>query len=232
MCGRFVRNCSIADIAEEFGAEEPPFDLPPSYNVAPGQTIPVITRNGKKKVVSCKWGFIPSWAKDPKTGYRMINARAETVALKPAFRSAYKNARALIPASGFYEWKKEGSEKAPFYIRLKSRDPFGFAGLYTLWRSAGGEQICTCTIITTDANQLLVPVHNRMPVIIRKEDEDLWLDPPDTSSDLHLLLKPYEPDDMECYSVSRLVNSPANNSPECIKRVSVKVRKRDRRKKM
>jgi len=220
MCGRFVRECSIPDIAGEFGVEEPPFDQPPSYNVAPGQSIPVIIRNGKKKLVSCKWGFIPSWAKDPKTGYRMINARAETVAEKPAFRSAYKNARALVPASGFYEWKKEGSKKAPFYIRLKSRNHFAFAGLYSIWTSPGGEQVCTCTILTTDANQLLVPVHDRMPVIIRKGDEDRWLAPPDTKNDLQSLLTPYESEDMECYSVSQLVNSPANNSPECIKRVT------------
>jgi putative SOS response-associated peptidase YedK len=217
MCGRFVRDCSIPDIAEEFGVEEPPFDLPPSYNVAPGQQTPIIISSGNKKLVSCRWGFIPSWAKDPKTGYRMINARADTVAQKPAFRSAYKNARALVPANGFYEWKKDGSEKVPFYIRLKSRKPFGFAGLYSIWSSPGGEQICTCTIITTDANQLLEPVHDRMPVIIRKQDEDLWLDPSANSNDLHSLLTSYEAGDMECYNVSRLVNSPANNSPECIK---------------
>lgn len=219
MCGRFVRDCSIPDIAEEFGLEEPPFELPPSYNVSPGQDIPVIISSGNKKLVSCKWGFVPSWAKNPKTGYRMINARAESVDRKPAFRSAYKNARALIPATGFYEWKKEGSDKSPFYIHLKPRKLFGFAGLYSIWTSPGGERICTCTIITTDTNQLLVTVHNRMPVIIRKQDEDLWLDPPDKRSDLHSLLTPYESGDMECYSVSRLVNSPANNSPECIKRI-------------
>jgi len=220
MCGRFVRDCSIRDIVEEFGVEEPPFDLPPSYNVAPGQSIPLIISSGNKKLVSCKWGFIPSWAKDPKTGYRMMNARAETVAQKPAFRSALKTARALIPASGFYEWKKEGTEKAPFYIRLKSRKHFGFAGLYSMWTSPGGEQICTCTIITTDANKLLEPVHNRMPVIIRKGDEDRWLDQTDQKNDLRSILTPYESEDMECYSVSQLVNSPANNSPECIKRAS------------
>lgn len=219
MCGRFVRECSIPDIAQEFGVEGPSFDLPPSYNVAPGQNIPVVIRNGKKKLVLCKWGFVPSWAKDPKTGYRMINARAETVSQKPGFKAAYNNARALVPASGFYEWKEEGGETFPFYIRLKSRKLFGFAGLYSIWTSPGGEEIFTCTIITTDTNQLLSPVHDRMPVIIRKEDQDRWLAPPGNSCDLQSLLTPYESSDMECYSVSRLVNSPANNSPECIRRV-------------
>ena len=165
----------------------------------------------------CKWGLIPSWAKDPKIGYKMINARAETVAEKQSFRSSFKKHRVLIPANGFYEWKKEGKSKIPFYISLKSGAPFGFAGLLSEWISPEKKQICTCTIITTGANDLLQNIHDRMPVIIKKEEEDMWLHNEEDRNVLQALLKPYPSDEMDYYAVSTMVNSPANNSPECIK---------------
>jgi len=150
----------------------------------------------------------------------MINARSETAAQKPAFRSAFERTRALVPASGFYEWKKGGGEALPFFIRLKSRTPFGFAGLYSVWTSPEGELTCTCAILTTAANELVRPLHDRMPVIIRKKDEDRWLARDVKLDDLQSILAPYDPGEMECFGVSPLVNSPAHDSPECIRRVS------------
>jgi putative SOS response-associated peptidase YedK len=218
MCGRFVRDSSIPEIADAFNVEEPPFDLPRSYNIAPSQEIAIILNDGKKIVSKCKWGFIPSWSKDPKIGYKMINARAETVAEKPSFRDAFKSKRALIPANGFYEWKREEKLRKPFYIFLKSGKPFGFAALYNTWISPEGKQVCTSTIITTDANQLLAPVHDRMPVIIYKEDEQLWLNPAATEKNVLVpLLRPYDSEEMNCHEVSALVNSPSRNSPDCIR---------------
>ncbi|MEE9523768.1 MAG: SOS response-associated peptidase, partial [Thermodesulfovibrionales bacterium] len=180
MCGRFVRNSSIPEIAKEFDADEPPFEMETSYNVAPTQNIVIVINDGENKLVQCKWGFIPSWAKDDKMAHKMINARGETVSDKPAFRSAFKKQRCLVVADGFYEWKKEGKSRIPVYIRLRSRKPFGLAGLYSVWHSPEGKDICTSTIITTDSNKLVAPVHNRMPVIIREEARDLWLDPEDS----------------------------------------------------
>lgn len=220
MCGRFVRYSSIYDLANEFSVEEHPPDLPPSYNIAPSHDVLIITNQGGKRFASCRWGFIPSWSKDPKAGYKMINARAETVADKPSFREALMSKRILVAADGFYEWQKKGDAKDPFFIGLKSGRPFGFAGLLSMWVSKEGKQVCTCTVITTEANSLLKPVHDRMPVIIRKEDEDIWLDPSlHDKVRLASLMRPYDPEAMDCFKVSALVNSAYNNSPECIKKV-------------
>jgi putative SOS response-associated peptidase YedK len=220
MCGRFVRDLSVAEIANEFEVEEPDFDIPPSYNVAPGQEIVVVINDGKKRLTSCKWGFVPSWSKDASAGYKMINARAETVSEKPSFRNAFKSGRTLVIASGFYEWKKEGKTKIPFHIYQKSERPFGMAGLYSMWKSPEGIQVCTCTIITTDANSLLEPVHNRMPVIIHKQDEYTWLDRTERDSEKLLsFLKPFPSEEISYHSVSSMVNSPRNDSPDCIRAV-------------
>lgn len=220
MCGRFVRYSSIHDIAKEFNAEEPGFDLPPGYNIAPSYEVAIVMNAGKKLLALCKWGFVPSWSKDAAIGNKMINARGESVADQPSFRHAFRSKRVLVAADGFYEWKKQGKIKIPVYIHLKSRKPFGFAGLMSLWTSTEGKQVCTCTIITTNANKLLEPVHDRMPVIIHKTDEDIWLDPSSQDKDnLMSLLKPYEAEEMDYYNVSTIVNSPAHNSPDCIKRV-------------
>lgn len=219
MCGRFVRDASVQEIAETFHIEEPPFDLPPGYNIAPTQEVPVVLDGKPRRLTLCRWGFIPSWSKDASVGSRMINARAETVADKASFRRSFVSRRVLIPASGFYEWKKEGGRKIPFYIHCTSRRVFGFAGLYNLWQSPEGSGICTCTIITTNANSLLQPIHNRMPVIIRREDEDRWLDTPEEDAKtLMPLLAPYPAEEMDFYPVSSLVNSPRNDFPECIRK--------------
>ena len=215
MCGRFVCSSPLREISEAFGVQLPSLDFKPSYNTAPTQKILIINNEGKKQIVYCKWGFVPSWAKDFSIGNRMINARAETVATKPAFRSAFKKRRCLIIANGFFEWLTEGRRKVPVYIKLKSDKLFGFAGLYNTWISPEGEAVCTCTIITTEANELLSEVHDRMPVIVPRDKEDYWLDPKNEDYEgLIAMLKPYPPREMDYYRVSPRVNSPAFNLPE------------------
>lgn len=221
MCGRFVRSSPIVLIAKEFGISKASIAIAPSYNIAPAQDILIICHEGEKQLVSCNWGFIPSWAKDPSTGHKaIINARAETVASKPMFRSVFKKHRCLVIADGFYEWQKAEKSKVPFYIRLRSGRPFGFAGLYSHWTSPEGKTLCTCTIITTAANELIELIHDRMPVIIPKDREDLWLDP-EMHDPVKLLdlLKPYPSEEMEMYQVSTKVNIPAFKSHEAIKPV-------------
>ncbi len=218
MCGRFVTISSIPSIEMAFDIEQPSLDLKPSYNIAPGQKIHIVINDGQRRLIRCRWGFIPFWAKDPSIGYKMINARSETITKKPSFKNVFKKNRCLIVADGFYEWRKEGKIKIPIYIHHKSGEPFGFAGLYNSWTAPGGDPICTCTIITTNANKLLRPVHDRMPVIIPKEKHELWLDPTkQDETDLLPLLKPFDSKEMATYDVSQVVNSPKNNSPACIK---------------
>ena len=216
MCGRAVEISSIKVIAEEFGIANPQITVKPNYNVSPSQNLLVVVRQNTKQLITCQWGFIPSWAKDPAIGHKMINARAETIATKPAFRSAYKKHRCLIVADGFYEWQKTDKGKVPYFIHLKSGKPFGFAGIYSRWSPTEGEGIDTCSIITTSANKLIEPVHDRMPVIISKDSIDAWLgDIADPSS----LLKPYPSEEMELYQVSRMVNDPKHNSPDLLEPV-------------
>jgi Uncharacterized conserved protein len=218
MCGRFTRAVSTAIIQKEFDVDEVSDDFGPSYNIAPTQEVAVIVSDGKKQLVKVRWGLVPSWAKELSVGNKMINARAETITEKASFKRAFKKRRCLIVADGFYEWQKVGETKRPIYIRLKSGKPFGFAGIYETWESEQGEQIITCAIITTGANELMKPIHDRMPVIVPKENENLWLDPGTGDQDLLLeMLKPYPADAMEAYPVSKRVNTPSNNSPECIK---------------
>jgi len=220
MCGRFEIHSAIELIAKIFGIHEWDIEYLPSYNIAPSQDILLVVNDGKRRLVKSRWGFVPSWSKELSAGYKMINARAESVADKPSFRQAFQNQRCLVVADGFYEWKKEGTTKRPFYIRLKSGKPLGFAGLYNVWKSPEGEQICTSTIITTDANELLQPLHDRMPVITPPNAYDIWLDP--TIHDKALLqavLKPYASDALDTYEVTPKVNSPKNNSPENIQRI-------------
>jgi putative SOS response-associated peptidase YedK len=220
MCGRFEIHSAIELIAKIFGIHEWDIEYSPSYNIAPSQDILLVVNDGKRRLVRSRWGFVPSWSKELFAGYKMINARAESVADKPSFRQAFQNQRCLVVADGFYEWKKEGTTKRPFYIRLKSGEPIGLAGLYNVWKSPEGEQICTSTIITTDANEIIQPLHDRMPVIASPDVFDLWLDP--TIHDKALLqavLKPYEPGAMDVYEVTPKVNSPKNNSPENIQKI-------------
>ena len=200
MCGRFVQFTLFPVIKREFNLLSAEIELPPRYNVAPTQDVAAVVNEDGNRLVLCRWGLIPPWSKDPAIGSRMINARAETVADKPSFRKPFRDHRCLVIADGFFEWKRERSRKIPVFVRMKDRSPFGLAGLYSDWRSPEGETLRTCTIITTAPNALLEPIHNRMPVIVARQDRDLWLDPrvrdPDT---LTGLLRPYDAGEMEAY---------------------------------
>jgi putative SOS response-associated peptidase YedK len=217
MCGRYTLRTPVDVLAEGFEIEEYPSSLPPNYNVAPTQEVAaVVEEDEKRKLEMFHWGLIPSWAKDPAIGNKMINARAETVAEKPSFRSAFKKRRCLILADGFYEWQKTDNGKQPYHIKMQDDSPFAFAGLWEVWDKYG-EEIRSGTIITTDANDLMNEIHHRMPVILHPEDYGLWLDPDfDEKEALTALLKPYPSDAMEAYPVSRRVNKPANNEPSVL----------------
>ena len=220
MCGRFSQTADVKTIAQRFGLSttlREDASIARRYNISPTQTVIVVVDDGTRYLTQMRWGLIPSWAKDPAIGNRMINARAETLAAKPAFRVAVRKRRCLVVADGFYEWQQRGRGKQPVYIVLKSREPFGFAGLWETWTAPEGEAIRTCTIITTEANDLLKPIHDRMPVILTREAEAVWLDPTiQEPAKLSPLLTPYPAQEMELYPVSRLVNSPQHDTPECI----------------
>ncbi len=219
MCGRYTLKTPVDDLAKQFEVEKYPSSFASSYNIAPTQQVAtVLAEGGKRKLEMLHWGLIPSWADDPAIGNRMINARAETVATKPSYRSAFKSRRCLILADGFYEWQKTSSGKQPYYIRMEDGSPFAFAGLWESWHN--GREIRSCTIITTDPNELLEDIHNRMPVILHPEDYEMWLDPEfDGKEPLATLLKPYPANEMEAYPVSRKVNRPSYDQPECIEAV-------------
>jgi putative SOS response-associated peptidase YedK len=217
MCGRFTLTTNLGAIAARFGVARFLEEVGPRYNIAPTQTVIVVGDDGQRYLTHMKWGLIPSWAKDPAIGNRMINARAETVATKPAFRAALRKRRCLIPADGFYEWQPAGRRKQPVYITLKTREPFSFAGLWESWTAPEREEIKTCTIITTEANELLKPIHDRMPVILTPEAETVWLDPTiQAPARLLPLLTSYPADEMEVYPVSPQVNNPAHDSAKCV----------------
>ena len=223
MCGRFALTADKKKLEESFAGVETPAEMPQRYNIAPSQPIAVIANNNPHTLEFFQWGLIPSWAKDPKIGNRMINARAETLAEKPSFKTAYKRRRCLIPANGFYEWRKTpGSKtKTPLYIYLKSGDPFAFAGLWESWHGKDGSNILSCTIITTEPNHFVAEIHNRMPVILPPEHYQQWLDP-DEQDPAHLnpLLAPFPAELMAAHVVSRTVNNPRNETAECIEPVS------------
>lgn len=212
MCGRFTQFKKLDAFAERFEVEVPDDMLHERYNAAPTQDLPVIIiEREKKKIELMKWGLIPAWADNPAIGTRMINARCETLSEKPSFRTALKTRRCLIPADGFYEWRLTGKGKQPVRISLKSEDVFTFAGLWETWKSIEGKVLRSFTIITTQANELLAPIHDRMPVILLPEQEKDWL-----SDDLFLkqhvsMLRPYNPDEMIVTNASRRVNSVAND---------------------
>lgn len=218
MCGRFARSAPIEMIGSQFKVKQAKLTIAPSYNIAPSQDILAIINRGSREFIQCRWGFIPSWAKDTAVGYKMINARAETIAAKPAFNSAFRKQRCLIVADGFYEWKKAEKRKVPFYIHLKSGKLFGFAGIYNTWVSESGEGICTCAIITTEANDLIRDVHNRMPVIIPEEKVNLWLESDrDDEQTLLTMLNPYPAEEMEMHEISFRVNSPVYDNEDVIR---------------
>ena len=216
MCGRYTLTSPIEVLAEEFGLSGPLPELRPSYNVAPGQGVAAVLDggDGERRLEVLKWGLVPSWAKDPAIGNRMINARSETAAEKPSFKRAMRERRCLILADGFYEWRKTGSGKQPYYARMEDGRPFAFAGLWESWER-DGELIRSCTILTTGANDLMREVHDRMPVILPPEARAAWLDP-GTRDPVPLLplLVPYPSEAMKTYPVSRAVNRPSNDRPD------------------
>lgn len=224
MCGRFSQTSPAEVVVEHFGLDDIPLFLTPHYNIAPSQLVAGVRVNpefGKRECVQMRWGLIPTWAKAPAIGYKMINARAETAAEKPAFRGPFRRRRCLILADGFYEWQREGKRKQPFYIRLKDRRPFAFAGLWDRWEPQGRESIESCTILTTGPNDVLQPIHDRMPVIVDPQAYSLWLDPTVQAVEaLQLILQPYPADRMETYPVSLLVNNPRHDAPACLEPVS------------
>lgn len=216
MCGRFVLTANPEAIQLQFSLTGVP-NIPPRFNVAPTQPVAVITNEKPHELTFHQWGLIPSWAKDTSIGSKMINARAESVAEKPAFRSAFKRRRCILPSDGFYEWQDRGGKKVPLFIHLEDRELFGLAGLWEVWHSPDGGELRTCTIVTTDANSFMQPIHNRMPVILHKEDYGLWLSPDEEPADvLQGLLKPYDSSVMRAYEVSKMVNRPGNDVPELI----------------
>jgi putative SOS response-associated peptidase YedK len=220
MCGRYTLNSHGDEVALLFDLSET-IPLPPRYNVAPTQeaaVVRVVAPGEPRRLDFLRWGLIPYWAKEAAIGNRMINARAESVAEKPAFKHSFKKKRCLVAVDGFYEWKKEGKSKQPYLIRRGDRKPFAFAGLWSAWRDPDqGRPVETFTILTTDANERIRPLHDRMPVILTRENFDLWLDPKEEdTARLQELLVPAPNDFLETIPVSRTVNSPANDTPDCI----------------
>ena len=229
MCGRFTQRLSWAELHELMDLVGPLRNLRPRYNVAPSQDVAVVrAADGGRNLSMLRWGLIPAWAKDPAIGYRLINARSETVAEKPSFRSAYRRRRCLIPADGFYEWQRLGKIRQPWLFGLRDGAPFALAGLWERWTVPEGAELTgslaelgpgdpveTCTILTTAANETVAPVHGRMPVILPRDACDPWLAGDDVS------LAPYAPDAMTAHPVSTQVNRPANDEPRCVEPVSL-----------
>ena len=216
MCGRFTLKVDIERIAKTFGVE-PTLNTVKRYNIAPTQNVVSVMRNGETHLAELRWGLIPSWAKDESIGSRMINARAESLAEKPSFKGLLRSKRCLIVADGFYEWKQENGHKTPMYITMKDDEPFAFAGLWDTWKNPDGQQLRTCTIITTQPNDVVAPIHNRMPAILLPEAREAWLDPAIKDDELLThLLAPYPSDAMTARAVSRLVNDPRHDSPDVL----------------
>lgn len=208
MCGRFSLTANEAELNLRFELEGGTAPYVQRYNGAPTQDLAVITGENPRKLSYLRWGLIPPWAKDVSIGNKMINARAETITEKPSFNKALFSRRCLIPSDGFYEWK-QGKEKQPYRIYLKTHPIFAMAGLWERWKSPEGVNIDSFSIITTEANSFMQNIHTRMPVILKQDDEKRWLSSNDHTEILSLL-KPYDADEMEAYAVSKLVNSPRN----------------------
>ena len=220
MCGRFTLTVSPDELQAAFPNFTIPVDLPPSYNIAPSQPIPVVLNDGQEKLDFVRWGLVPFWTKPDKVGkFALINARSETAAEKASFKTPIRRRRCLILADGFFEWSKSssGKSKTPYYITLKDQSPFAFAGLWDSWNSPEGDQLKTACILTTTPNDLVKPIHDRMPVILPQTEYQTWLNPGEVNpEELQPLLTPYPPEEMQAYPVSTYVNSPKNNSPQCI----------------
>lgn len=220
MCGRFAFYSPAEAISRLFGVETTE-DLPPRYNIAPTQPVPAVRldQDAVRRLCLLRWGLIPFWARDPSIGSRMINARAETVASKPAFRQAYRKRRCLILADGFYEWQKAGSGKIPWFISAPSGDPFAMAGLWESWQADGDEPLETCTILTTEASSSLTHIHHRMPVVLGSESVQQWLDPGMDEGRFQLLADQARRAPLKAVCVSRQVNNPANEGPDLVRPV-------------
>ncbi len=219
MCGRYALALESDDLQEAFPDFVFPDQFQPRYNIAPGQPILTLPNNGAKKATFHVWGLIPSWANDPEIGRGLINARAETLGEKPSFRGPYKYHRCLIPANGFFEWQAQPGTngKLPYFIKMKSGEPFAFAGLWDTWQSPDGTQVASATIITTTPNELMASIHNRMPVILTKDCYTQWIDPsPQPPSRFESLLIPYPSEEMIAMPISKLVNKPENDGPEIL----------------
>lgn len=224
MCGRFTLLADFSAIIDRFDIEAAIEEelYHPSFNIAPSQSVLAVINDGSKNRLGyLRWGLVPPWAEDEKIGWKMINARAETLAQKPSFRDAFKKRRCLILADSFYEWKRhENHSKTPMRIKLRSDELFAMAGIWERWKSPKGNTVFTCSIITTAPNELMEEIHDRMPVILKPEVEQTWLDPSiQDINQLNQLLQPFPEKWMEAYEVSNLVNSPKNNSPSLIERV-------------
>ena len=219
MCGRFTLKTSRAKNAELIGSSKSLPLFEPRYNIAPSQPVLAVRiepERGEREGTMLKWGLIPSWAKEPSIGNNLINARADTIAEKPAFRSAFKKRRCIVLADGFYEWGQTGpGGKTPYYFQMKDGSPFALAGLWDRWEK-GEEPVESCTLITTEANGVVGPVHDRMPVILDSESFARWLDPERGVTALKAMLAPLPDDWLTAHPVSKLVNNPRNEGPKCI----------------
>jgi putative SOS response-associated peptidase YedK len=219
MCGRYARFGNQKVYLDEFAIHTKPEAfaqlLLPRFNIAPTQDVPIVRlTGGERELAVVRWGLLPSWTKDPKQAPLLINARAETIMEKPSFRSAFNARRCLIPASGFFEWRREGKLKQPYFFRRADERPLAFAGLWEKWN-----EIESCTIITTEANELMENIHDRMPVILSRNDYTEWLDP--AATELSKLLAPCPADELVCYPVSSIVNTAKNEVPECVEPVEL-----------
>ena len=218
MCGRYALNADGEQLAWRFGLPVP-HPVPPRYNIAPSQPLLALRHNPdtrQREWAYLVWGLVPHWAKDPTIGNRMINARAETLQEKPAFRDAYRYRRCIIPANGFYEWQQTGTQKRPYFVRARDDLPMGLAGLWAVWHGADGSELQTCTVITTDANETVRPLHNRMAVILLPDAYEAWLNPSASPQSLTPLLRPAPDDLLIAYPVSPRVNNPQNDDPSLI----------------
>ena len=227
MCGRFTLTSNLDDLQGRFdflsqytesqSMNSEFFEHGPLYNIAPTQQVLTVTNDGQRRGEPMRWGLVPFWAKDLKIGARMINAVGETIAIKPAFRGAFKKRRCLVLANGFYEWKKDGKRKLPTYFYPRNGEPMAFAGLWETWKSPEGQVVQSCTIITTSANPIIEPLHNRMPVILSDETQALWLDPlTEDAKTLEPLLIPAPMELLASHPVAEIVNSVRNQGPQCI----------------
>ncbi|MBM4262365.1 MAG: SOS response-associated peptidase [Deltaproteobacteria bacterium] len=218
MCGRYgYFPSNFADLRVRWNLDNDPSLFAARYNICPGQDVPVIINShGSNRIGPMRWGLVPSWAQDEKIGYKMINARSESLAERPAFKELLERRRCLIPSTGFYEWRQGEAGKVPYFIYLKNQEPFAFAGLWDLWRKRDGSKLATCTIVTTAANPMMQPLHPRMPVILQREHEQHWLETGAAGfATVRSLLKAYLAELMAFHPVSPLVNTPVNDRVEC-----------------